>query len=305
MSPVGETLRRERLQKGLSLDQISRETKISTRLLEAIEKDQLDRLPGGVFAKSFVRQYARFLGLDEEELASEVEKQINSNADLPAFAVSQPEPSFKVPPVPAWESTGGRSNSILPALAMVVAVMLVCSAVYVWWQRSNKAAPPPEKVSVVRNSAPPAAAPSAVTKSTEPAPVTPAVSHNPAPPADTEVAQSTPAPTESGTSAAPPAASNPDAKLHVSLTADAEAWVQVWADGKCVIVGTLHPNETRTAEAVDAMRIRTGNAGDLQVSVNGKSAGPLGPKGQIRTLEITPQGVQILAPPPKPAPEPL
>jgi len=300
MSSVGDTLRRERLQKGLSLDQISRETKISTRLLEAIEKDQLDRLPGGVFAKSFVRQYARFLKLDEEELASEVEKAINPVGDLPAFAVSLPEPSFKVPPVPAWESTGSRSNSVLPALAMVVAVMLVCSGVYVWWQRSNNTKAAPPKPSAALNAAPQSAA-----KTTErPPAVTPAVSHNPAPPADTEVAQSSPAPAESNSATASPAP-NPDAKLHVSLAADADAWVQVWADGKCVIVGTLHPNEARTAEAVDTLRVRTGNAGDLQVTVNGKSVGPLGPKGQIRTVEITPQGVQILAPPPKPAPEPL
>jgi len=303
MSSVGDTLRRERLQKGLSLDQISRETKISTRLLEAIEKDQLDRLPGGVFAKSFVRQYARFLQLDEEELAAEVEKAVNPVGDLPAFAASQPEPSFKVPPVSAWESTSSRSNSVLPALATVVAVMLVCSGVYVWWQRSNssKAAAPPPKPSAPLNTAPQSAA-----KATEPQPaVTPAVSHNPSPPADTEVAQSSPAPAEPNSATALPAPPNPDAKLHVTLTADAEVWVQVWTDGKCVIVGTLHANETRTADAVDSMRIRTGNAGDLQVAVNGKSAGDLGPKGQVRTLEITPEGVQILAPPPKSAPDPL
>src|SRR5690242_8517381 len=72
MTSIGETLRRERLRRGLSLDQISGETKISAHLLEALEADQFDRLPGGVFAKNFVRQYARILELDEDELLLEL-----------------------------------------------------------------------------------------------------------------------------------------------------------------------------------------------------------------------------------------
>ena len=74
MTPVGETLRRERLKRNLELEEISRELKISTRFLQAIENDQYDKLPGGVFAKSFVRQYARLLGLDEEDIAGQVQQ---------------------------------------------------------------------------------------------------------------------------------------------------------------------------------------------------------------------------------------
>src|SRR6266699_772896 len=69
MTSVGETLRSERLKRNLSLDQISRELKISGRFLEAIETEHFERLPGGLFAKSFVRQYARLLELDDEDLA--------------------------------------------------------------------------------------------------------------------------------------------------------------------------------------------------------------------------------------------
>ena len=141
MTSVGETLRRERLRKALGLEQISRETKISARLLDAIENDQFDALPGGVFAKSFVRQYARFLGLDEEELAADLEKVIHPVEELPGFAAPPAEPAFKVPRMVEWEGTGRSKSSVLPALAMVVAVMLVCSAVFAWWQRSRHSAP--------------------------------------------------------------------------------------------------------------------------------------------------------------------
>jgi cytoskeletal protein RodZ len=299
MSSVGETLRRERLRKDLGLEQISRETKISARLLEAIEKDRFELLPGGVFAKSFVRQYARFLGLDEEEMAAEVEKAINPVGDLPSFAGAPPEPAFKVPRVAQWEGSGRSNSSILPALALVVAVMLVCSAVYAWWQRSRRPAPVTPPVAAAQK------APAPAPKTAEPAPVTPAVATNPETATKTDVSASAPAQEAVPPQEAPVESANPAATLQVSLTADADAaWVRVWADGKIVVDGVLQPNEVKTVAAVEGIRIRTGNAGSLQVTVNGKPAGPLGPKGQVRTVEVTRDGVHILLPPPKPAPAP-
>src|SRR5216683_233714 len=93
MTSIGETLRRQRLQNKLSLDQISLETKISVRLLEAIESEQFEKLPGGVFRRSFVLQYARALGLDSEEIAGEL-KQLSQFDDDPAILVV-PEPSVR------------------------------------------------------------------------------------------------------------------------------------------------------------------------------------------------------------------
>jgi len=297
MSSVGETLRRERLRKDMGLEQISRETKIPTRLLEAIEKDQFDLLPGGVFAKSFVRQYARFLGLEEEELASEVEKAMHPVGDLPSFASASPEPAFKVPRVVEWEGAGRSNSSLLPALALVVAVMLVCSAVYAWWQRSRRPSPAPPPVVASQK------APAALPKPAEPtpAPVTPVAANNPETATQTDATPSAPAP-EAAAPPVPVETDNPAATLHVSLTAEQDVWVRVWADGKVVVDGVLKPNVVRTIAAVENLRIRTGNAGSLQVTVNGTPAGPLGPKGQVRVVEVTRDGVHIVPPPPKPAP---
>jgi hypothetical protein len=69
--PFGEHLRREREMRGVSLDEISAATRISTRFLEAIETEQWDQLPGGVFNRGFIRSIARFLGLDEDSLVAE------------------------------------------------------------------------------------------------------------------------------------------------------------------------------------------------------------------------------------------
>ena len=62
----GETLKREREMRGVTLDEIAAATRIATRFLKAMENEEWDKLPGGVFNRGFVRAVARFLGLDEE-----------------------------------------------------------------------------------------------------------------------------------------------------------------------------------------------------------------------------------------------
>jgi cytoskeletal protein RodZ len=86
----GDKLRRHREQRGISLEAISNTTKISARMLRAIEDEHFDQLPGGVFNKGFVRAYARQVGLDEEEtvgdyLAALRESQIEQQKLLPDF----------------------------------------------------------------------------------------------------------------------------------------------------------------------------------------------------------------------------
>src|SRR5262245_20636318 len=104
MSSVGETLRRERLRTGLDLERISQDTKISVRMLELIEGDHFDKLPGGVFAKSFVRQYARAVGLDEEELIRELEHTLDPTPHpLPnPNDIVKPQPEIRVPRLSKW-----------------------------------------------------------------------------------------------------------------------------------------------------------------------------------------------------------
>jgi cytoskeleton protein RodZ len=270
MSSAGELLRAERLRKKWSVEQVTRETKIASRLLDAIEKDQFDQLPHGV-SKSFVRQYARFLGLDEEEITAEMQRAMDPAADLPSFAAAPPQTTYKVPKVKEWEGSGSRqSSSFLSSLGMLLVVIAVCSGIYMWWQRSRNPASAP----IVRSAA----------KTARPAAKLKPAAPPPAPPTEAQ---------------ADAARSN----LHASLTADEPTWVRAWADGKEVMTATLEPNLVKTVDAVGEIRLRTGNAGALQITLNGKPVGTPGPKGQIRIVTLTPQGVQILVPP-KPAPEP-
>jgi hypothetical protein len=110
----GEKLRKQRELRGISLDAISTTTKISTRMLRAIEDEHFDQLPGGVFNKGFVRAYARQVGLDEEEVVNDYlaalrETQIHSQAILPNFR--NPAANFPESQDTSSQDTSSRDTS--------------------------------------------------------------------------------------------------------------------------------------------------------------------------------------------------
>src|SRR5947208_14544133 len=112
MSSIGESLRRERRRRNLELDQISHELRISSRFLEAIEEEKFDKLPAGVFAKSFVRQYARYLELDDEELANELQRVLEPPPVIGESTAPHVAPiDIHVPRVEQWETVGDSRPS--------------------------------------------------------------------------------------------------------------------------------------------------------------------------------------------------
>ena len=272
MTQVGETLRRERVKRNLDIDQISAELKISARFLEAIEKDQYDKLPGGVFAKSFVRQYARLLGLDEDELAGQLQGVIAPPPDFAQLAEKSRPASvapIQVPKVEEWETVGDRGfrwSGSLSAAVMVVVVMLICSAVYAWLQRPKSTVATPAAAPVHTAAAPvpvqappPAAAP---VESTPPPGQTAEQKPAEVKPPDT-AALNKPAeskPTDNKPIESKPAAPNPDATVHVQITADEAVWL--WrAPTRYAFSATLNPGDTRSVEGVKDVVLRLGNAG--------------------------------------------
>jgi cytoskeleton protein RodZ len=314
MNSIGEALRRERMRRNLGLEQVARETKINVKLLEAIEAEDFSKLPGGVFAKSFVRQYARLLGLDEEEMVAELQQ--NYQPVPPAAreeAAPEPPPAIDLPRVPSWAGKASQSSSPLPALAGVVVVMLVCSAVYAWWQKSSR----PEVVPAVESSgtaAPQAPAPAA------PAPAPKAQEPQPAPGvADQQAPQQPPAAAVQPGAAPPPnvpaegastsaqrtgAGGAVPGNVRVVITAQEPTWISARSDGTVVYSGTLEPNEKKDLSAANEMRLVVGNAGGISVEMNGKPVPPLGPRGHVRVVQFSPGGVQIVPPKP-PGSDPL
>ena len=126
----GERLKRERELREVSVDEIASATRIAPKFLSALENEQWEKLPGGVFGRGFVRSIARYLGLSEENLLSEY--------DLARGETATPtpqRPEERIPSPPKW----------IPALAVVVLIGVLAGVVfggrYAWrWYAAHRAA---------------------------------------------------------------------------------------------------------------------------------------------------------------------
>jgi cytoskeletal protein RodZ len=93
----GERLKRERELREVTLDEITSATRIGPRFLLALENEEWEKLPGGVFNRGFVRSIARYLGLDEEELLAEYDL-----AHAPPFEAGPEQKEDRIPSPPRW-----------------------------------------------------------------------------------------------------------------------------------------------------------------------------------------------------------
>jgi len=119
----GERLKRERDMREVSMDELSKSTRISSRFLQALENEDWGKLPGGVFGHGFVRTIARYLGLDEEALLSEYDLARAEKLPPPAA-----KPEERIPSPPRW----------IPTVAVLVILLLLVGLFYVGrygWRR--------------------------------------------------------------------------------------------------------------------------------------------------------------------------
>lgn len=293
MSSIGETLRRERLRLGLDLDQVAERTKIGTRLLQAMEADQFEKLPGGVFTRSFIKQYARVLGLDEEAIGAEYKTVLQKREEFPpapqGFRSQTDIPSIVAPENGSRiGNLDPRSRSRLVSAGWVTAAVGVCVAGYFFM---NQQRTPDATVSEH-----PAPTETASNPTENPTPA------NTAPPV-VETRKSASAPAVSSS------ASTASGAVQVLLKASEDSWLSVTADGRNKFSGVLKANETRQIDANEKVKVIAGNSGGLDISLNGKSIGPIGRAGQKRTVEFTPEGAHVLSQvvprTPPSSPEPL
>lgn len=113
MGQIGEELRLHRESKGISLREIEEETKIRMKYLIALEADDFDALPGKVYVIGFLRTYARFLGMNDEEM-------VNSLKSLPSFNVHEEETKEKKKKKTAPKSVKSKYLILIIVLALVI-----------------------------------------------------------------------------------------------------------------------------------------------------------------------------------------
>jgi cytoskeleton protein RodZ len=144
---VGERLRVAREAKGLSLEDVARQTRIPIRHLEHIEREEWDALPAITYSVGFARSYANTIGLDGAEIGAEVRQQLGGTrtSGIATAAYYEPADPARVPP---------RSMAIAAA---VIAILLVIG--YLVWRSSAVGDDSPADVAITESEAPPASRP--------------------------------------------------------------------------------------------------------------------------------------------------
>jgi cytoskeletal protein RodZ len=250
---VGAILRRARMRKRLTLEQIAQSTKINVGTLDALENNDFDRLPASIYTRGFLRTFAREVDLDPEETVEQFLEQCDAAAQPLPGAGAADEPESVAHDDMTGEAPRRRTIVIprfvrIPALAAAVA--LVAAALY---------------FGIPRHTGEPA-----VTSTAE---------------AATAAAQPVPTPV---TDVARASNAEPDI-LHIELTATGPCWVSATADRESALSRLLQAGEKQEIRAKDELVLRVGDPSTIAISVNGVAGRPLGRPGQPVTVQINKQ----------------
>ena len=265
----GGKLREARERRGVSLRQIANATKIAVSVLEALERNDISRLPGGIFGRAFVRSYAIEVGLDPETTIQEFIAQFPNDS----VTVGHPT-SHQVEDHQAVESDRRMAGTFLWLVLVSVPVAGVVLYFATAGRRDAPAEPPSVEVTTPAPESRPAVDPPPPSSASapEPAPVaapavTPTVPARPVTPA--------PVPATAGDS------------LTVSITAKGPCWVSATVDGQRMIERLMQPGERSTFTVKREIVLTAGDGGALAVTLNGAAAKPLGKSGEVVTTRYT------------------
>jgi cytoskeleton protein RodZ len=244
---VGARLQRLREDKRVSLRQIANTTKIAVPALEAIERDDPRKLPGGIFGRSFVRAYARELGLDGDDTAQEFFAQfpdLHESADLVSHGASASD-------------VRERALALLSVAGVLIPILAVAIWLYAGRSRGDDAPLPAARIAAVSTAVP------------APVPARPTADAVPA----------------LGSVPDEPSGEGP-LTLHISARAD--CWVSVTADGREVVSRLLSAGDTEAVRAESELRLKVGDATAVSLRLNGSPVRSLGSAGQVVTIRIDP-----------------
>lgn len=335
MGAFGERLRRQRELRGVSLEEISQSTKIGTRLLRALEDEQFERLPGGIFNKGFIRAYARYLGIDEDAAVAEyLEVAGHDGPDVRVIAEQSSPERFRRNDRDVVPAVGGGSSPLVSLLVIVVVIIGAASGWQVYKERQRTRWQQAATSRVSASSAPALASQPAATQKngsnqgssglrpaneaqgkaiatnpsteiselqpversesrqpTKPAPNGAIASPRPAQPSATQDQAAVPSAQDNTLIAAANPVDSGGTPFEVIVRAKDRAWVSIKSDGKLMVRGVIKPPDIKTIRATDEVVLWTGNAGDVEVSFNGKDVPLAGGQNDERLLVFNANGL--------------
>jgi cytoskeletal protein RodZ len=256
MNDFGGKLRQARERRGVSLRQIAAKTKISMAVLEALEHNDMSRLPGGIFSRAFVRSYAAEVGLDPDQAVREFLEQFHG------------KPARVAPgEAPVAEEEGAFDSQQRMAgvvLRLVLFSVPIAAAILYFTLRSQPSSNETMETPPVEPAAAPAV-PATTPGSPAAAPAVPAAQ----------------VPAFATKSAAVPQ------PLLLELHPTGACWVELTVDGQRQFGRVMQGGETERREIRDSAVIQVGDAGAFAFSIDGHPGRPLGAAGEVKTVRIT------------------
>ena len=272
MGNFGERIQREREMRGITLEEIAEATKIGTRSLRALEEQDFDKLPGGIFNKGFVRAYSKYLGIDEDQAVADYvtavnEAQSSGKLTRPEYAPPTIDESETDKPEPIRIPWG-----LLILIALIVVVGFAARSYYAQhgWAKIRREATPSQPV----------------VKPTQQAPV-PTTQQPASAVAPAEVAATVDAAPKQPVAAADAPA--PVEEFVVKVRAKEDSWIWMSADGKTVTSELLKANNEKVVRAAKKVVLVTGNPPGIEVLRNDTLLPSLGTEKVKRTVTITQQ----------------
>jgi cytoskeletal protein RodZ len=245
----GSKLRAARERRGVTLRQIANQTKIAVSVLEALERNDISRLPGGIFGRAFVRSYAVEVGLDPEETIRDF------IAQFPHDSVTAGHPATEqIEDSEALESDRRTASTFLRLIliSIPVAVAVIYLGASGRLSTGKKTAAPP-----------------ATLRHAPPLTPTPTPTAAPSPAVAVAVAEA-PAPT----------------KLTIAVTAFGPCWLSATVDGVTRPARTLQRGDAETFDVRRELELTAGDAGALVMAIDGVDAKPLGKNGEKVTRRV-------------------
>jgi cytoskeleton protein RodZ len=259
----GEILKREREMREVTLNEVTVATRIAPRFLEAFEREEWEKLPGGVFNRGFVRAIARYLGLNEETLLSEYDLAYGEQKTVAPSLVENPIPS-----PPKWAIAAAALGVLL------VAAALIAGGRYGWRRyAAHRAA----KRAVI------SAAPSPM----QPAPALPSLNGDGSSTPSSSAASSTPVTPSSGEPTAAVATPAAPTRLDLSVSTSDITRVRVVADGRIVLDARLPAGETRHLSARKQFLVSAAHPSAVLLELNGQPMPQLGSRGGSGTMVLS------------------
>jgi cytoskeleton protein RodZ len=272
----GERLKREREMREVSVNEVTTATRIGPRFLEALENEDWEKLPGGVFNRGFVRAIARFLGLDEESLLAEYDLARGEQK------IEAPAPyENRIPGTPKWILALGT------AAIIAILVALFYSGQYGWRRYAA------HRASQHNFTASPATAPQAATRPGAAISPGAGVVASTTARADSARTLSERSRSASGATPSAPETRTPAGALDLSVATSAATRVRVLGDGQLLLDGDVFPGDTHHFSAARQFDVMAADSGAVLLELNGQAMPPLGAPGAAGTMRLTEKDLRL------------